>query len=116
VGIDTSYFEIIANGMEKVTISGTARLAYIPGIPVCGKTGTAENSRGKDHSVFFAFAPKENPKIAIAVYVENSGYGGTYAAPIASLMIEKYMTDTIANNRKWLEQRMFDANLMPELP
>lgn len=116
VGIDSSYFQIIANGMEKVTVSGTARLAYIPGIPVCGKTGTAENPHGEDHSVFFAFAPKDNPKIAIAVYVENSGYGGTYAAPIASLMIEKYLADTISNGRKWLEQRMLDANLMPELP
>jgi penicillin-binding protein 2 len=116
VGIDSAYFEIIANGMEKVTISGTARMAYIPDIPVCGKTGTAENPHGEDHSVFFAFAPKKDPKIAIVVYVENSGFGGTYAAPIASLMIEKYMTDSISDNRKWLEKRMLDANLLPELP
>ena len=98
--------------MEKVTISGTARSAFIPHIPICGKTGTAENPHGKDHSVFFGFAPKENPKIAFVVYVENSGFGGTYAAPIASLMVEKYLSDTISAPRKFLEKRMLDANLL----
>ncbi len=112
VGIDSKLFEPVVNGMEKVTIAGTARSAYIPGIPICGKTGTAENPHGKDHSVFFGFAPKENPKIAFAVYVENSGFGGTYAAPIASLMVEKYMNDTISAPRKFLEKRMLDANLL----
>lgn len=116
VGIDSAYFNLVADGMEKVTAAGTARLAFIPGIPVCGKTGTAENSRGEDHSVFFAFAPKKNPEIAIVVYVENSGFGGTYAAPIASLMIEKYLTDSISRQRRWLETRMLEANLMPEAP
>lgn len=112
VDIDKNFFIPVANGMEKVTISGTARSAYIPGIPICGKTGTAENPHGKDHSVFFGFAPKDNPKIAFAVYVENSGFGGTYAAPIASLMVEKYINDTISAPRKWLEKRMLDANLL----
>jgi penicillin-binding protein 2 len=113
-GIDARHFEPVVNGMEKVVLSGTARSAFIPGISVCGKTGTAENPHGKDHSIFFAFAPKDNPKIAIAVYVENAGYGGTYAAPIASLMIEKHLTDSIHQSRHWLEKRMLDANLMPE--
>lgn len=112
VGIEPQYFVPIINGMEKVAIAGTARSAYIPHIPICGKTGTAENPHGKDHSVFFGFAPKENPKIAFAVYVENSGFGGTYAAPIASLMVEKYLTDTISAPRKFLEKRMLDANLL----
>lgn len=114
VGIDSAHFEPIIEGMERVTVSGTARSAYIPGIPVCGKTGTAENNFGEDHSVFFAFAPKKNPKIAIVAYVENSGFGGTYAAPIASLMIEKYIRDSISTGRLWLEKRMLDADLMPK--
>lgn len=112
VGVDKKFFTPVVDGMEKVTIAGTARSAYIPGIPICGKTGTAENPHGKDHSVFFGFAPKDNPKIAFAVYVENSGFGGTYAAPIASLMVEKYLNDTISTPRKYLEKRMLDANLL----
>ena len=72
-------------------------------IIVCGKTGTAQNPHGKDHSVFIAFAPKDNPKIAIAVYVENAGFGATYAAPIASLMIEKYLKGEITNKARGTE-------------
>ena len=79
----------------------TARNARIEGIRVCGKTGTAENPHGNDHSIFIAFAPKDDPKIAIAVYVENQGFGTTYAAPIASLMIEKYLTGEV--KRTWYE-------------
>lgn len=90
--------------MELAVSSGTATLAFHPDLQICGKTGTSQNSRGKDHSVFFAFAPKDNPKIAIAVYVENAGWGGAVAAPIASLMIEKYLKGTIL--RKELEERM----------
>ena len=114
IGVDPSFYEPVIDGMEKVVISGTARSAFIPGIPVCGKTGTAENNQGnqKDHSIFFAFAPKVNPTIAIVVYVENGGWGGSYAAPIASLMIEKSINDTISNQRKYLEKRMLDANLI----
>jgi penicillin-binding protein 2 len=88
----------------------TARAAAISGITVCGKTGTSQNPHGKDHSVFVAFAPKENPQIAIAVYVENAGFGSTWAAPIASLMIEKYLTGEV--KRTWLEQRMLNAVLL----
>jgi penicillin-binding protein 2 len=102
--IDTSCYGPIVDGMELVVNGGpgsTARNAKIEGITVCGKTGTAENPHGNDHSIFIAFAPKENPKIAIAVYVENQGFGTTYAAPIASLMIEKYLTGEI--KRKWYE-------------
>lgn len=116
VDIKKEYFDLVANGMEKVVLAGTARSAFIPGISVCGKTGTAENPHGKDHSIFFAFAPKDNPKIAIAVYVENAGFGGTYAAPIASLMIEKLINGKIDDSRKWLEQRIMTANLMDAKP
>ncbi|MCF8297920.1 MAG: penicillin-binding protein 2 [Saprospiraceae bacterium] len=109
--VSSNYFEIVAEAMSAVVNQegGTARRARINGIEVCGKTGTAQNL-GEDHSVFIAFAPKENPKIAIAVYVENSGFGGTWAAPIASLMIEKYINDSIQNPLK--EQTILEADFI----
>ncbi len=110
VGIDSAYFPPVIEGMELVVKSGTATRAYLPNITICGKTGTAQNPHGKDHSIFIAFAPKENPKIAISVYVENAGYGGTWAAPIASLMIEKYLNDTIT--RPYLEERILNADFI----
>lgn len=103
--IDSSNYVPIVDGMDLVVNGGagsTARNVKIEGITVCGKTGTAENPHGNDHSIFIAFAPKENPKIAIAVYVENQGFGTTYAAPIASLMIEKYLTGEV--KRIWYEK------------
>ncbi len=112
VGIDSIHFEPVIDGMEKVVLAGTARAAYIPGFEVCGKTGTAENPHGEDHSIFFAFAPKDDPQIAVAVYVENAGFGGTYAAPIASLVIEKYLRNEIHPSRVWLEERMLSADLI----
>jgi penicillin-binding protein 2 len=90
----------------------TARIAALKDIIVCGKTGTVQNPQGKDHSVFIAFAPRDDPKIAIAVYVENAGFGATYAAPVASLMIEKYIRGEITN--KASEQRIVELNLMNE--
>jgi penicillin-binding protein 2 len=110
--ISKEKFEPVVNAMQQVIEGdgGTARRARIEGIEICGKTGTVENSRGKDHSVFIAFAPKHNPKIALVVYIENGGYGGTWAAPIASLMTEKYLTDSISNTAK--EKRILDANLI----
>ncbi len=112
VNIDPKYFELVVEGMAQCVNRGTARASAIPGLQVCGKTGTSQNPHGDDHSVFFAFAPKDNPKIAIAVYVENAGWGASYAAPIASLMIEKYLNDTISAQRKHLEERMMKANLV----
>ncbi|MDR2886419.1 MAG: penicillin-binding protein 2 [Bacteroidales bacterium] len=116
IDIDSANFESIIEGMEGAlgSITGaTARSAAINGIVVCGKTGTAQNPHGDDHSVFVAFAPKDNPQIAIAVYVENAGTGATYAAPIASLMIEKYLTGAVANKAR--EQRMLELNLEEKL-
>ncbi|MFO7879503.1 MAG: penicillin-binding protein 2 [Bacteroidota bacterium] len=112
LSFDTSLYAPLIDGMEGAVNGehGTARLARIQDITVCGKTGTAENPHGEDHSIFMAFAPKDNPEIAIAVYVENSGYGGTWAAPIASLMMEKYLTDTIKS--KWKETRILEADLI----
>jgi penicillin-binding protein 2 len=114
VKIDQEYFQPVIDGMERAVLpGGTAPLAQIPGIAVCGKTGTSQNI-GKDHSVFFAFAPKENPKIAIAVFIENGGWGGSHAAPIASLMIEKYINKFIAENRQWILERELNANLLED--
>jgi len=95
--------------MEKAVESGTAQNAYIKNIAICGKTGTVQNPHGEDHSCFIAFAPKKNPMIAIAVYVENSGAGASWAAPIASLMVEKYLNDTIQTKRLPMEERMLKA-------
>lgn len=115
VPIDKEYFEPVIEGMERAVNAGTATMARIPGISVCGKTGTSQNGKDrKDHSVFFAFAPRENPKIAIAVFIENAGWGGTYAAPIASLMIEKYLNNYIDPSRNWILERMLNANLIEE--
>jgi len=115
-GIDSKHFELVAQAMHDVVNSGTARLATIDSISVCGKTGTVQNPHGENHSVFIAFAPLENPKIAIATFVENSGYGGTWAAPISSLMIEKYLKGYISPNRHWLEERMLNGNLLNVKP
>ncbi len=100
-GIDARHFDFVQNAMSDA-IYGTAQRAVIPGIELCGKTGTAQNPHGHDHSVFMAFAPKDDPKIAIAVYVENAGWGGRAAASIASLMIEKYLTGQV--KRQALEE------------
>jgi penicillin-binding protein 2 len=110
--VDPKWYDYIQEGMRRVVEEpgGTARQARIEGITVCGKTGTAENPHGKDHAVFIAFAPMDDPQIAIAVYVENSGFGGTWAAPIASLLIEQYLTDSIA--RPDLMKRMLEADLI----
>lgn len=102
-----SDFEIVVNGMEEVVKSGTGTMARLDSIIVCGKTGTVENPPYEDHAVFIAFAPKDNPRIAIGVIVENAGFGGTWAAPISSLMIEKYLTGKIKDPNR--EKRILDA-------
>jgi penicillin-binding protein 2 len=110
--IDSSYFYVVIDALAAVVNEqgGTARRARIDSITVCGKTGTVQNPTTPDHSVFMAFAPKENPKIAIAVYVEEAGFGGTWAAPISSLMIEKYLTGEIKKPKK--EQRILEADFL----
>jgi penicillin-binding protein 2 len=109
--INTDYYDVIIGGMERVVESGTAAASRIEGITVCGKTGTAQNPHGKDHSLFVGFAPKENPKIAIGVMVENGGWGASWAAPIASLMIEKYLNRIVL--RTDLEKRMKEGVVIP---
>ena len=99
--VDTKYFEPVVEGMwRSVNVDGTSRLAYLKDFDVCGKTGTAQNPRGEDHSTFVSFAPRENPRIAIAVYVEHGGFGSEIATPIASLIEEMYLTGRI--ERQWL--------------
>ena len=107
---DTNIYNNVIMGMSNVVEKGTAHLLKIEGIDFCAKTGTAENPHGKDHSVFVAFAPKVNPKIAIAVLVENAGWGASWAGPIASLMMEKYLKGKVA--RPDLEKRMMDGDLI----
>lgn len=102
--VDKKYFPIVFEAMWRVFESGTASASKIPGIDMCGKTGTADNSQGKPHSIFVGFAPRVHPKIAIAVVVENAGYGSTFAAPIFSLLVEKYLRGKI--ERTELEDRM----------
>lgn len=118
--IDKKYFKPVISGMFDVYNLGTASRLKVEGINICGKTGTAENFTKiggkkiqlKDHSIFVAFAPMENPKIAIAINVENGGYGATIAGPIASLMIEKYLRGKIT--RTDLEKRILESSLKSE--
>ena len=115
--VDTTHFKRVVNGMYRAVNSGfgsggTASIAAVPGLEICGKTGTAQNPHGDDHSVFICFAPKDNPKIAVAAFVENGGFGATWAAPIASLLTEKYLTGEIRPEREWLEDRVLEGNLL----
>ena len=118
LNIPDSIFEAVADGMQGVMERGTGAAAKVPGIVVCGKTGTVENYykgvKQKDHAFFAAFAPRENPRIAIAVICENAGFGSNSSAPIASLMIEKYLKDSIAEpDRKALIETISKLNLIP---
>lgn len=93
--VEQEHYETVVQGMREAVLNGTCRAANLPGIEVCGKTGTAQN-RGKDHSAFMGFAPMNNPKIAVAVYVENGGFGAVYGVPIGALIMEKYLTGTLS--------------------
>ena len=112
--VDTTFFETAVEGMYMAvngggSAGGTAFAAAVDGLDVCGKTGTAQNPHGKDNSVFICFAPKDDPKIAVAAYVENAGFGATWALPVASLMLEQYLTGEISPKRKYLEDRMLNT-------
>lgn len=106
---EEAYVNVI-DGMQKCFDAGTAYYSRVPGIVACGKTGTAENPHGKSHAVFMAFAPRDNPKIVIACLIENAGFGGTWSAPIVSLLIEKYLTGKIT--RPELEKKMEAVDLI----
>ncbi|MBQ9877465.1 MAG: penicillin-binding protein 2 [Bacteroidales bacterium] len=116
--VDTNEFKKVIHGMwravnEPAGAGGTAYAAAVPGLDLCGKTGTAQNPHGADNSVFICFAPQDDPQIAIAAYIENAGFGATWACPIASLMVEQYLTGGIRPERKYVEDRILNANLMP---
>ena len=107
--INPKYFPLVQEGMNRVMTKGTGRWYQIDSIQTCGKTGTVQNPHGKDHAIFIGFAPKENPQIAVAVVVENAGFGATWAAPVASLIMEQYLTGTI--KRTWLRDRIANSIL-----
>jgi penicillin-binding protein 2 len=109
-GIDPALFQPVIEAMQTVVEQpgGTARRARVEGLEICGKTGTVQDDPRLEHSIFMAFAPKDNPQIAISVYVENAGAGGRWAAPIASLLIEKYLNDSISNPER--EARILAAH------
>ncbi len=109
--VDAHWYPEIAEGMRMAVTGGTCRRAAIPGIEVAGKTGTAQNPHGKDHSAFMGFAPYDNPRIAVAVYVENGGFGAVFGVPIGSLVMEKYLTDTIAPSRQYMEDAMLNTSV-----
>ena len=115
--VDTLNFPKVVGGMYRAVNSGfgsggTASIAAVEGLDICGKTGTAQNPHGHDHSIFICFAPMDNPQIAVAAYVENGGFGATWAAPIASLLVEKYLNGEISDKRKPLEKRILEGDLM----
>ncbi len=114
IPISREHFETIVYAMQRVVNDGTASFSRIPDIDMAGKTGTVQNPHGENHSVFVAFAPAENPQIAISVIVENAGHGSVWAAPIASLMIEKYLSGEV--KRHWFEQRVLDASFLTAMP
>ena len=108
--IDAKHFDVVHRGMARVMTEGTGRWYNVPELQICGKTGTVQNPHGEDHALFIGFAPMDNPKIAIAVAVENAGFGSTWACPIATLLMEQYLTGEIKRN--WLYDRMVNANLI----
>lgn len=112
IPISRAHFEPVIEGMKRVISEGTGRRALVDSVVVAGKTGTVQNNFGDDHSVFMAFAPADNPRIALVVYVENGGWGSSFAAPIAGLLIEKYLKGTISEAKKPLEEEMIKGNLL----
>jgi penicillin-binding protein 2 len=111
--ISATDYQAVLDGMHDVTVYGTANFLRIPGVQYCAKTGTAQNPHGKDHSIFTCFAPKDDPKIAVSVVVENAGFGATWAGPIATLLMEKYLNDTISYESGATFERVSKADLIP---
>jgi penicillin-binding protein 2 len=109
--IDSSYFNYVQEGMRSAVMTGTSTGADVQGVEVCGKTGTAQNA-GADHSIFMCFAPRQNPKICLLIFVENGGHGATVAVPLAGLLLEKYLFGKIAENHIWKEENLLKTNLM----
>ena len=110
--VDSAYFDVVHRGMARVMSDGTGRWYNIPELQMCGKTGTVQNPHGEDHALFIGFAPMDNPQIAVAVAVENAGFGATWACPMATLIIEQYLTGEIKRNA--LYERMVNADLIEQ--
>jgi penicillin-binding protein 2 len=110
--IDEKYFDVVHQGMLEVMLTGTGKSYNVPELLICGKTGTVQNPHGKDHALFIGFAPMDNPQIAVAVAVENAGYGSTWACPIATLVMEQYLTGSI--NRTELFNRLATTSLIAQ--
>lgn len=111
INIDKKHFNVVIDGMEQAITGGTAKGAAMDAVVVCGKTGTAQNPHGEDHSIFMVFAPRENPKIAMAIYIENGGFGSTYAVPIGGLILEKYLNGEISEQKRAVEQRIMSSSI-----
>ncbi|MDR2914751.1 MAG: penicillin-binding protein 2 [Tannerella sp.] len=111
--VQQEYYEYMVEGMRAAVTGGTCRGLALPDINVCGKTGTVQNPHGRDHSACISFAPMDNPKVAIVVYVENGGFGATVAVPMAKLMLEKYFYGEVSDASKWLETQMINWNTRP---
>lgn len=107
--IEPEYFDILKNGMHRVMVHGTGRHFAIDSLHMAGKTGTVQNPHGKDHAIFIGFAPVEDPQIAVAVVVENAGFGATWACPVATMMMEQYLTGEV--KRTWLRKRIAESVL-----
>lgn len=114
-GIKKEHYQSIVEGMARAVTGGTCRGAnLLPDIEVCGKTGTAENPHGKDHSIFMGFAPKDNPKVAIFVIVENAGFGATFGVPVGRLMMQKYLKGEVPASDKYIEDRIVNTTILPQ--
>ena len=112
--ISSDIFKVIKEGMHDVTVYGTAASVKLPGHEYCAKTGTAQNPHGENHSIFVCFAPKDNPRVAVAVVVENAGYGATWAGPISTLLMEKYLNDTLTAESEKKAEDLAKVDLMPQ--
>jgi penicillin-binding protein 2 len=112
--ISSDIYKVIKEGMHDVTVYGTASGVKLPGHEYCAKTGTAQNPHGNNHSIFVCFAPKENPRVAVAVVVENAGYGATWAGPISTLLMEKYLNDTLTTESLKKSEDLAKVDLMPQ--
>ena len=111
--INPEHFDPVIQGMRNAVLNGTCTELYLPDIEVCGKTGTVQYAHGKDHSACIAFAPLDNPKVAIAVFVENGGFGAWVAVPVARLMLEKFLYGEVRHESKWIEERMLNTVILP---
>lgn len=111
--VDSRHYTTVVDGMYDAVHrdGGTGRMAYVRGLEICGKTGTAQNPHGDDHSTFLCFAPKNAPKIAVSVYIENGGWGGSIAAPIAGLIVERYLNGSIDESRQWLVESIMKTKI-----